>query len=64
MIAKFPACSEIFSTVHHVGYCSIAPCFIFLIFSALFSSLSLIYDVEFDSNSSCLDRLKNFGMIS
>ena len=38
-------------------------CFIFLLFYAL-SSWSLIYDVEFDSNSSCLDRLNNFGMIS
>ena len=41
-----------------------APCFIFLLFSALLSSWSLIYDVEFDSNSSCLDRLNNVGMIS
>ena len=43
---------------------SIAPCFIFLLFSSLLSSWSLIYDVEFDSNSSCLDRLNNVGMIS
>ena len=49
----------------NVGYCSIAPCFIFfLLFSTLLSSWSLIYDVEFDSNSSFLDRLNNFGMIS
>ena len=33
-------------------------------FSSLLSSWSLIYDVEFDSNSSCLDRLNNFGMIT
>ena len=36
----------------------------FPLFSAILSSWSLIYDVEFDSNSSCLDRLNNFGMIS
>ena len=41
-----------------------APYCIFLLFSALLSSWSLIYDVEFDSNSSCLDRLNNVGMIS
>ena len=40
------------------------PTSFFLLFSALLSSLSLIYDVEFDSNSSCLDRLNNFGKIS
>ena len=38
--------------------------FIFLLFYAPLSSWSLIYDVEFDSNSSCLDQLNNFGMIS
>ena len=37
---------------------------LFLLFSALLSSWSLIYDVEFDSNSSCLDRLNNVGIIS
>ena len=37
--------------------------FLFLIFSALLSSWSLIYNVEFDSSSSCLDRLNNVGMI-
>ena len=41
-----------------------APCFLFLLFYALLSSWSLIYDVEFDSNSSCLDRLNNVDMIS
>ena len=41
-----------------------APCFLFILFSDLLSSWSLIYDVEFDSNSSCLDRLNNVGMIS
>ena len=41
-----------------------APRFLFLLCSALLSSWSLIYDVEFDSNSSCLDRLNNVGMIS
>ena len=54
-------------TVHHFSIgscCSISPYFIFLLFSALLSSRSLIYDVEFDSNSSCLDRLNNVGMIS
>ena len=40
------------------------PTSFFLLFSALLASLSLIYDVEFDSNSSCLDRLNNFGKIS
>ena len=34
----------------------------FLAFSALLSFLSLIYNAEFDSNSSCLDRLNNFGI--
>ena len=41
-----------------------APCFLFLLFYAVLSSWSIIYDVEFDSNSSCLDRLNNVGMIS
>ena len=41
-----------------------APCFLFILSSALLSSWSLIYDVEFDSNSSCLDQLNNVGMIS
>ena len=36
----------------------------FPLFSAILSSWFLIYNVEFDSNSSCLDRLKNFGIIS
>ena len=43
------------------------PCILQLaifLFSSLLSSWSLIYDVEFDSNSSCLDRLNNVGMIS
>ena len=43
------------------------PCILNLaifLFSSLLSSWSLIYDVEFDSNSSCLDRLNNVGMIS
>ena len=55
--------SEISSTVP-LATVPTAPCFLFLLFSALFSSWSLIYDVEFDSNSSCLDRLNNVGMIS
>ena len=38
--------------------------FHFLLFSAILSSLFLIYNAEFDSNSSCLDRLNNFGTIS
>ena len=38
--------------------------FHFLMFSAILSSWSLIYNAEFDSNSSCLDRLNNFGTIS
>ena len=37
---------------------------LFLHFSSLLSSWSLIYDVEFDSNSSCLDRFNNIGRIS
>ena len=36
----------------------------FLLFSAILSSWSLIYNAEFDSNSSCLDRLNKFGSIS
>ena len=36
----------------------------FLSFSALLSFWSLICNVELDSNSSCLDRLNNFGTIS
>ena len=36
----------------------------FLAFSALLSFWSLICNAEFDSNSSCLDRLNNFGMIN
>ena len=55
--------SEISSTVP-LANVPTAPCFLFLLFSALLSSWSLIYDVEFDSNSSCLDRLNNVGMIS
>ena len=37
---------------------------IIFLFPSLLSSWSLIFDVEFDSNSSCLDRLNNVGMIS
>ena len=55
--------SEISSTVP-LATVPTALCFLFLLFSALLSSWSLIYDVEFDSNSSCLDRLNNVGMIS
>ena len=55
--------SEISSTVP-LATVPITPCFLFLLFSALLSSWSLIYDVEFDSNSLCLDRLNNVGMIS
>ena len=52
-----------------IGHCSLHPasCILQLaifLFSSLLSSWSLIYDVEFDSNSSCLDRLNNVGMIS
>ena len=36
----------------------------FLAFSALLSFWYLIYNAEFDSNSSCLDRLSNFGIDS
>ena len=49
-----------------IGHFSLHPILhlaIFL-FSSLLSSWSLIYGVEFDSNSSCLDRLNNVGMIS
>ena len=38
--------------------------FHFLLFSAILSSWFLIYNAEFDLNSSCLDRLNNFGIIS
>ena len=36
----------------------------FLAFSTLLSFWSLIYNAEFDSNSSCLDLLCNFGIDS
>ena len=36
----------------------------FLEFSALLSFWYLICNVEFDLNSSCMDRLNNFGIIS
>ena len=36
----------------------------FPIFSTILSSLFLIYNAEFDSNSSCFDQLNNFGIIS
>ena len=36
----------------------------FLAFSSLLSCWSLIFYAEFDSNSSCLDGLNNFGTIS
>ena len=36
----------------------------FVAFSALLSFWSLICNAEFDSNSSCLDRLNNSGIIS
>ena len=54
---------EISSTVP-LATVSTTPCFLFLLFSSLLSSWSLIYDVDFDSNSSCLDLLNNVGMIS
>ena len=38
--------------------------FTFLAFSAFLSFLYLIYNVEFDLNSSFSDRLNNFGTIS
>ena len=39
-------------------------CSIFHAFSALLSLWLLIYNVEFDSNSLCLDRLNNFDINS
>ena len=36
----------------------------FVAFSTLLSFCSLIYNAEFDSNSSCLDLLNNFGINS
>ena len=39
-------------------------CSNFLVFSALLSLWFLICNAEFDSNSSCLDRLNNFGINS
>ena len=49
---KFPRCSNF-------------PCSsTFLAFSTLLSFWYLICNAEFDSNSSCLDRLNNFGTIS
>ena len=38
--------------------------FHFLMFSTILSSWFLIYNTEFDSNSSCLYRLNNFDIIS
>ena len=69
MIAKIRYHSEItqrseISSAVPLATVPTAPCFLFLLFSALLSSWSLIYDVEFDSNSSCLDQLNNVGMIS
>ena len=76
MIAKFRYDSEnsnvanfaLFSTIPLVPASSLHPAssffFLFILFFALLSSWSLIYDVEFDSSSSCLDRLNNVGMIS
>ena len=69
MIAKIRCHSEItqrseISNTVPLAIVPTAPFFLFLLFSALLSSWSLIYDVEFDSNSSCLDRLNNVGMIS
>ena len=43
---------EIFAVLHFVA------------FSALLSFWSLICNAEFDSNSSCLDRLNNFDINS
>ena len=43
---------------------AILPCSISFVFSALLSFWSLICNVEFDSNSLCLDRLNNFGINS
>ena len=37
---------------------------LFLLFFGLLSFWFLICNVEFDSNSSCLDRLNNFGINS
>ena len=39
-------------------------CSIFLAFYALLSFMFLICNAELDSNSSCLDRLNNFGIIN
>ena len=69
MIAKIRYHSEItqrseISSIVPLATVSTTPCFLFLLFSALLSSWSLIYDVEFDSNSLFLDRLNNVGMIS
>ena len=36
----------------------------FLLFSAILSSWFLIYNAQFDLDSSCLDRLNNVGTIS
>ena len=48
----------------HYFHFSSTLCSSFLAFSALLSFLSLICNTEFDSNSSCLDRLDNFGINS
>ena len=51
----------------HEQFCHLAKIPIvlhFVEFSALLSFWSLICNAEFDSNSSCLDRLNNSGIIS
>ena len=65
-IAKFtvPCILRLLFPLHPVTCFQHPLLFLFLLFSALLFSWSLIYDVEFDSSSSCLDRLNNVGMIS
>ena len=62
IIAKFSLCYREIANLllHPPGIFQLA----ISSFSSLLSSWSLIYEVEFDLNSSCLDRLNNFGMIS
>ena len=62
-LRKFATCENFASCENFVtlqNFC----CGLFLMFSASLSFWLLIYNAEFNSNSSCLDRLNNFGVNS
>ena len=60
---KFTGC-EILQITKFSQSCKIPAVLHFHAFSTLLSFWFLICNVEFDSNSSCLDRLNNFGINS